>query len=148
MRFMLTLRVPPEEGNAAMKDGRFMSAFQSVMEELQPEAAYFAEIEGARGGYVVVNMDDDAQIPAICEPLIPWTGRDCPNSPRVYSRRHAQDNGGNRASEAEVRLGWGSSKATLCAGVLQDSGPYSPSCLEGVFSELCLVCPESLGQIA
>ena len=69
MRFMLTLRVPPEEGNAAMKDGRFMSAFQSVMEELQPEAAYFAEIEGARGGYVVVNMDDAAQIPAICEPL-------------------------------------------------------------------------------
>ena len=69
MRFMLTLRVPPEEGNAAMKEGRFMSVFQSVMEELQPEAAYFAEIEGARGGYVVVNMDDAAQIPAICEPL-------------------------------------------------------------------------------
>jgi hypothetical protein len=69
MRFMLTLRVPPEEGNAAMKDGRFMSAFQSVMEELQPEAAYFAEIEGARGGYVVVNMDDAAQIPAVCELL-------------------------------------------------------------------------------
>jgi hypothetical protein len=69
MRFMLTLRVPPEQGNAAMKDGSFMSAFQSVMEELQPEAAYFAEIEGARGGYVVVNMDDAAQIPAICEPL-------------------------------------------------------------------------------
>src|SRR5918993_1911151 len=69
MRFMLTLRVPPEHGNAAMKDGRFMSTFQSVMEELQPEAAYFAEIEGARGGYVVVNMDDAAQIPAICEPL-------------------------------------------------------------------------------
>jgi hypothetical protein len=69
MRFMLTLLVPPEEGNAAMKDGRFMSAFKSVMEELQPEAAYFAEIEGARGGYGVVNMDDAAQIPAICEPL-------------------------------------------------------------------------------
>ena len=69
MRFMLTLRVPPEQGNAAMKDGSFMSAFQSVMEELEPEAAYFAEIEGARGGYVVVNMDDAAQIPAICEPL-------------------------------------------------------------------------------
>jgi hypothetical protein len=34
MRFMLTLRVPPEEGNAAMKEGSFMSAFQSVVEEL------------------------------------------------------------------------------------------------------------------
>jgi hypothetical protein len=69
MRFMLTLRVPPEQGNAAMKDGSFMSAFQSVMEELEPEAAYFSEIEGARGGYIVVNIDDASQLPAICEPL-------------------------------------------------------------------------------
>jgi hypothetical protein len=69
MRFMLTFRIPPEEGNAAMKDGRFMSTFQSVLEELQPEAAYFSPIEGARGGYFVVNMDDASQIPAIVEPL-------------------------------------------------------------------------------
>ena len=69
MRFMLTFRVPPQEGNAAMKDGRFMSAFQSVLEELQPEAAYFTPMEGARGGHLIVNMDDASQIPAITEPL-------------------------------------------------------------------------------
>lgn len=69
MRFMLTFRIPPEEGNAAMKDGRFMSTFPSVLEELQPEAAYLTTIEGARGGYLVVNMDDASQIPAIAEPL-------------------------------------------------------------------------------
>jgi hypothetical protein len=69
MRFMLTVRIPPEEGNAAMKDGRFMPVFQSILEDLQPEAAYLAEIEGARGGYFVVNMDDASQIPSIFEPL-------------------------------------------------------------------------------
>src|SRR5918997_3203392 len=69
MRFMLTFRIPPEEGNAAMKDGRFMSTFQSVMEELQPEAAYFTPMEGARGGYIVLNMEEASQIPAITEPL-------------------------------------------------------------------------------
>ena len=69
MRFMLTFRVPPEEGNAAMKEGSFMSAFQSVVEELQPEAAYFTPIEGARGGYLIINMDDASQIPAITEAL-------------------------------------------------------------------------------
>jgi hypothetical protein len=66
---MLTFRIPPEEGNAAMKDGRFMSTFGSVLEELQPEAAYLTPMEGARGGYLVVNMDDASQIPAIVEPL-------------------------------------------------------------------------------
>jgi hypothetical protein len=39
------------------------------MEELEPEAAYFGDIEGARGGYIVVNMDDAFQIPAMAEPL-------------------------------------------------------------------------------
>jgi hypothetical protein len=66
---MLTVRIPPEEGNAAMKDGSFMPAFQSILEDLQPEAAYLAEIEGARGGYFVVNMDDPSQIPAFVEPV-------------------------------------------------------------------------------
>jgi hypothetical protein len=69
MRFMLTVRIPPEEGNAAMKDGSFMPAFQSILEDLKPEAAYLADIEGARGGYFVVNIDDASQIPAICEPF-------------------------------------------------------------------------------
>jgi hypothetical protein len=69
MRFMLTVRVPPEEGNAAMKDGRFMPTFQSIVEELQPEAAYLAEIEGARGGYFIINIDDPSQIPSIFEPF-------------------------------------------------------------------------------
>jgi hypothetical protein len=74
MRFMLTFRIPPEEGNAAMKDGSFIPAFQNVMEDLQPEAAYLADIEGARGGYIVVNMDDASQIPAIAEPLFLGVG--------------------------------------------------------------------------
>jgi hypothetical protein len=44
------------------------------MEDLQPEAAYLADIEGARGGYLVVNMDDASQIPAIAEPLFLGVG--------------------------------------------------------------------------
>src|SRR3712207_3730401 len=42
---------------------------QSVVEELQPEAAYFTPIEGARGGYLIVNMDDASQIANISEPF-------------------------------------------------------------------------------
>lgn len=69
MRFMLTIRVPMEAGNAAVKDGSLPETLQSILEDLKPEAAYFADIEGARGGYLVVNMDDASQIPAIAEPI-------------------------------------------------------------------------------
>jgi hypothetical protein len=69
MRFMLTFRVPMEEGNALVKDGRIGPTLETILDELKPEAAYFTEVEGARGGYLVVNMDDASQIPAIFEPL-------------------------------------------------------------------------------
>ena len=69
MRFMISFRVPTERGNAAVIDGSLPDTLQSVLEDLKPEAAYFADIEGARGGYLVVNMDDASQIPAIAEPL-------------------------------------------------------------------------------
>jgi hypothetical protein len=69
MRSMLTFRIPPEEGNAALKDGRFTLTLQSIMDELQPEAAYFGPIEGARGGYLVVQVDDAPDFCAYAEPL-------------------------------------------------------------------------------
>lgn len=69
MRFMISFRIPMEQGNAAIKDGSIIQITQSILEDLKPEAAYFCEIEGARGGYLVVNMDDASQIPALAEPL-------------------------------------------------------------------------------
>jgi hypothetical protein len=69
MRFMLTFRIPMEKGNALARDGTLGQTIRSVMEEIRPEAAYFADMEGARGGYLVINMDDASQIPAMAEPL-------------------------------------------------------------------------------
>jgi hypothetical protein len=69
MRFMLTFRLPMEEGNALVKDGRIGPTLESILDDLKPEAAYFAEIEGARGGYLVVHVDDASQMPATFEPL-------------------------------------------------------------------------------
>ena len=69
MRFMLSFRVPTEKGNATIKEGTFPQTMQSIMEELQPEAAYFTDVDGARGGYLIVNIDDASQLPAMAEPL-------------------------------------------------------------------------------
>jgi hypothetical protein len=69
MRFMITCRIPVEKGNELAKAGTLGSTIQSILEVLQPEAAYFADIDGARGGYIVVNVDDASQIPAMAEPL-------------------------------------------------------------------------------
>jgi hypothetical protein len=99
VRFMISFRVPTERENAAVMDGSLPNTLQSVLEDLKPEAAYFADIEGARGGYLVVNMDDASQIPAIADPLFlaidatvqspPCSPRrTCPGRWRVCSKRH------------------------------------------------------------
>jgi len=69
MRFMITCRIPMDKGNELARNGSLGQTIQTIMEELQPEAAYFSDIDGARGGYIVVNMDDASQIPAMAEPL-------------------------------------------------------------------------------
>jgi len=70
MRFILEVTIPTENGNATIRDGSLPTTIQAIMEELKPEAAYFASVgDGFRGGFVVVNIDDASQIPAIAEPF-------------------------------------------------------------------------------
>ena len=40
-----------------------------MMEDLKPEAAYFHDVDGDRGGFLVVNMQDSSQIADIAERL-------------------------------------------------------------------------------
>jgi hypothetical protein len=69
MRFMITFRMPTDTANAVIKEGRLPETVQSIMEELQPEAAYFTVVDGARGGHFIVNIDNPAQLAAMLEPL-------------------------------------------------------------------------------
>jgi hypothetical protein len=38
--------------------------------DLEPEAAYFVDVDGARGAHIVVEMEEASQIPPSVEPLI------------------------------------------------------------------------------
>ena len=74
MRFMITCLIPVEEENQSAKAASLHSTIHSIMEELKPEAAYFFDIEGVRGGYIVVKIDDASQISAIAETLFVGLG--------------------------------------------------------------------------
>ena len=69
VRILITFSINPEKGDQLIKEGRIGETMGSILEELQPEAAYFTDVEGTRGGFLVVNMEDASQIPAITEPL-------------------------------------------------------------------------------
>jgi hypothetical protein len=68
MRFLLKVNIPVESGNAAAKAGKLGTTIQSILSELKPEAAYFTDSDGQRTGFIVFEMQDASQIPAIAEP--------------------------------------------------------------------------------
>lgn len=69
MRTLLKVTIPIAEGNAAIADGSLSSTLGSILNDLKPEAAYFAEENGARTAFIVINLADSAQIPSVVEPF-------------------------------------------------------------------------------
>ena len=67
MRFLFKISFPVESGNAAAKKDGF-KVVQKILEEQKPEAAYFIAEGGKRTGILVMNMEDESQLPAIAEP--------------------------------------------------------------------------------
>src|SRR5258707_11842692 len=68
MRMMMKVSIPVETGNAAMQNGSLPATIQKILGELKPEAAYFAEDNGERTGYIFFDMKESSELPAIAEP--------------------------------------------------------------------------------
>ena len=69
MRMMLKAKLDTATTTKAMQDGRLPKVMQAAMEQLKPEAAYFGPDGGIRTCFIIFQMDDPSQLPAISEPL-------------------------------------------------------------------------------
>ncbi len=74
MRFLVKCEMPVEAGNKAISDSDFGHKMEQALKEVKAEAAYFTTVNGCRGGYIVVNLEDASQIPAVAEPFFLWLG--------------------------------------------------------------------------
>ena len=68
MRFMLKAVLDTGRANAAAKAGTLGKTIQNIVAELKPEAAYFTDDQGKRTAYIIFDMRDASQIPAVAEP--------------------------------------------------------------------------------
>lgn len=72
MRVMIKFSFPVKPGNELVSSGKINKVFQSLLEDLKPEAAYFYPENGQRGGLFVVNMADSSDLARMLEPI--WFG--------------------------------------------------------------------------
>lgn len=68
MRCLLKVQWDMTAGNDLARQGKLGETVAAILDDLKPEAAYFTAVGGNRGGYLIVDLDDPAQIPALAEP--------------------------------------------------------------------------------
>lgn len=76
MRYILKFNIPTDAGNATLRDPQFGAKMQQLLNDIKAEAVYFTTVNGQRGGYAVIQMDDASQIPAVAEPFFYWLKAD------------------------------------------------------------------------
>ncbi len=69
MRMMMKVQMDTEAGSKMIADGSMPQLMQEMMGRLQPESAYFGPEDGMRTAFIVFDLEDPSQIPAISEPL-------------------------------------------------------------------------------
>jgi hypothetical protein len=68
MRMLMHLQFPPEPFNTCVRDGSIGPKIQKILAAIKPEATYFTELNGRRGGTLVVNLNDPSDVPKLAEP--------------------------------------------------------------------------------
>lgn len=68
MRCLMNVHLQVEAANVAANAGKLGDTIQPILTDMILEAAYFLDDRGQRTGFVVFDMKDVSQIPAVAEP--------------------------------------------------------------------------------
>jgi hypothetical protein len=69
MRTMMKVKLDTEAASKLIADGSLTPFMQETMERLRPEAAYFGPENGVRTAFIVFDLKDPSDLPALTEPL-------------------------------------------------------------------------------
>ena len=81
MRMLLKASIPTETGNAGIRDGSMMENMGSILEDAKPEAVYFFIENGKRTCLMIIDMNEQTQLPSAVEPWFLSMGADITMGP-------------------------------------------------------------------
>ncbi len=68
MRMIMLVNLPPEPFSAAVRNGTAGPKIKQILDDAKPEAVYFGERGGKRGGIIIINLNSPSEIPKFAEP--------------------------------------------------------------------------------
>ena len=77
MRMLLSVTIPHEPFNSLVRDKKAGSIMGRILQELKPEAVYFTEENGMRGGVLVIDVAEPSRVPSFAEPFFLNFNADC-----------------------------------------------------------------------
>jgi hypothetical protein len=77
MKMLLTAEFPHEPFNTLVRTGKAGEVIARILETITPEAAYFTEQDGKRGGIFVIDVQESSDVPAFAEPFFLNFQADC-----------------------------------------------------------------------
>ena len=69
MRMIMDVSLPNEPFNTMVRNGTAGPKIQQILGDIKPEAAYFTEREGKRGGIFIVDVPEPSAVPRLAEPF-------------------------------------------------------------------------------
>ena len=77
MRMLMKVGMPHEPFNTLVRKGKADAILQKILKDIQPEAAYFTEIDGKRTAILIVDVAEPSRIPSLAEPFFLQFNADC-----------------------------------------------------------------------
>jgi hypothetical protein len=68
MRMIMLVNCPIEPFNAMVRNGTAGATMKKILDDIKPEAAYFGERDGKRGGILIVDVSKPSDVPRLAEP--------------------------------------------------------------------------------
>ena len=65
---MMMVEFPLEPFNSAVRNGTAGATMKKILDDAKPEAAYFGERDGKRGGVLIVDVAKPSDVPRLAEP--------------------------------------------------------------------------------
>jgi len=74
---LLNVRIPHEPFNTLVRQGKAGAIMGRILDDIKPEAVYFTEQDGKRGGVLIVDVKEPSRVPSIAEPFFLQFNADC-----------------------------------------------------------------------